>query len=169
SSSTSSPKPRSRRRVEIPTDRVDLVAPPDPESNLRPIIYASRPSWHQSSNSPYSADEFPSESDTKLQTKELEWRMRRERVDMMNHRFWAANNIQFQAQLARRLSFLPPPSDPSTERDIQRREDCLARFYADWQKSNHTKQMKWVLEWWTEVWAGIRAQAGIHLLRLSKR
>lgn len=62
---------------------------PDPLSNIRPILYASKPPTRPSANSPYSASEFPSSSgDAKLDNMELEWRLRRERVDLTNHRFW---------------------------------------------------------------------------------
>lgn len=92
----------SRRRRPVASEGDDLVAPyvpqaclrmckltarPDPESNIRPIIYGSTPSRTRSSNSPYSASEFPSTS-SRLNDLELEWRLRRERVDGMNHKFW---------------------------------------------------------------------------------
>lgn len=64
---------------------------PDPYSNIRPIIYASTPPSRGSNNSPYSTGEFPYAKDsTRLEDLELEWRLSRERVDMMNHRFWVS-------------------------------------------------------------------------------
>lgn len=66
---------------------------PDPQSNIRPIIYASTPNRSQSLNSPYFAGEFSANGvEGKLEMAELEWRLRRERVDMMNHRFWVSTN-----------------------------------------------------------------------------
>jgi hypothetical protein len=61
---------------------------PDPVSNIRPVIYASPPTRKRTPNSPYSTGEFPSSSESRLEEMELEWRLRRERVDAMNHRFW---------------------------------------------------------------------------------
>lgn len=60
-------------------------------SNIRPIIYGSTPSRKGSANSPYSATEFP----TGLNERELEWRLRRERVDGMNHKFWVSNSLAY--------------------------------------------------------------------------
>ncbi|WWC68849.1 uncharacterized protein I206_102785 [Kwoniella pini CBS 10737] len=172
SSSTSSPSTPRRRRsnANVPTSGVDLVAPPDPASNIRPIIYASKPSINPSTNSPYSASEFPTgSSDAKLENMELEWRLRRERVDLMNHRFWATTNLTFEAQKAHRLSLLPPASDPPTEEDERRREEALTQFYADWQIANQEKQIRWVKEWWREVWDGIKIQGKIYFLRALRR
>ncbi|WVF66838.1 hypothetical protein IAT40_001580 [Kwoniella sp. CBS 6097] len=169
----SSSRPRRRRSAyDAPISGVDLVAPPDPISNIRPIIYASKPRINPSTNSPYSASEFPtglSAGDVRLENMELEWRLRRERVDLMNHRFWATTNANFEAQKAHRLSLLPPASDPPTEEDDRRREDALTQFYADWQIANQERQIKWVKEWWREVWDGIRVQGRIYFLRASRR
>ncbi|KAK1920945.1 hypothetical protein DB88DRAFT_501619 [Papiliotrema laurentii] len=164
------PAPRRRRSETPPKTNVDLIAPPDPLSNIRPVIYASRSTRPPTKSSPYSAAEFPySEADASLQELELEWRLMRERVDMMNHRFWATTNAEFNAQLAHRLAALPTPSDPPSPADLKRREDCLAQFYADWQAANRQKQARWVREWWGEVWAGLRMQARVHLARLFRR
>ncbi|WWC87655.1 uncharacterized protein L201_002545 [Kwoniella dendrophila CBS 6074] len=166
-SSSSSSIPRRRRsNAEIPSSGIDLVAPPDPQSNIRPIIYASKPSINPSTNSPYSASEFPTgSSDARLENMELEWRLRRERVDLMNHRFWATTNLTFEAQKAYRLSLLPPPSNPPTQEDERKREDILTQFYADWQIANQERQIRWVKQWWREVWAGIKIQGKIYFLR----
>ncbi|WWC60068.1 uncharacterized protein I303_102631 [Kwoniella dejecticola CBS 10117] len=167
STATTHTTPRRRRiNAGAPLSGVDLVAPPDPASNIRPIIYASKPSINPSTNSPYSASEFPTGSrDAKLENMELEWRLRRERVDLMNHRFWATTNLSFEAQKAHRLSLLPAASDPPTAEDERRKEDALTQFYADWQIANQEKQIRWVKEWWREVWDGIRIQGKIYVLR----
>jgi len=165
-STSTGPSRRRRQPVSISESGVDLVAPPDPISNIRPVIYASPAPPRRSSNSPYSAGEFPySDGQARLQDLELEWRMRRERVDMANHRFWAATNLEFQAQLDRRLSMLPPAEEPPSADDIRRREDCLTQFYADWQIANRDKQAKWVKVWWREIWAGLKMQLRVHVAR----
>ncbi|RSH94458.1 hypothetical protein EHS25_004261 [Saitozyma podzolica] len=172
SSSSSPPSPtRPRRRraaSDLPIENVDLVGPPDPISNIRPVIYASTPSRRRTPNSPYSTGEFPAES-TRLEELELEWRLRQQRVDAMNHRFWASTNTSFNAQLQHRLSLLPPPSDPPTPQDIQRKEECLSQFYADWQAANRGRMGRWVREWWREVWAGLRMQGKIYVVRVLGR
>ncbi|WVQ73831.1 hypothetical protein IAR50_003412 [Cryptococcus sp. DSM 104548] len=172
SASASPTRPRRRsERSEEPAVGVDLVAPPDPVSNIRPIIYASKPATRPSANSPYSASEFPAGSygDARLDNMELEWRLRRERVDLMNHRFWASTNQSFNAQQQHRLSLLPPASDPPTAEDIRLREDCLTQFYADWQIANQDRQIRWVKEWWREIWEGLKIQARLYVLKAVKR
>ncbi|WVO17982.1 hypothetical protein L204_105680 [Cryptococcus depauperatus] len=161
---------RSSYRDDLPMTGVDLVAPPDPLSNIRPIIYASKFITRPSSNSPYSASEFPtSYSDSRLEDMELEWKLRRERVDLTNHRFWAAVNTEFEAQLSQRLSFLPPASDPPTPKDIKRKEDCLTQFYADWQIANQELQSRWVKEWWREIWEGLKIQTKLYVMKALRR
>lgn len=78
-------------------------------------------------------------------------------------------NSNFNAQLSHRLSLLPEPSDPPSELDLRRREDCLSQFYADWQIANRDSQLRWVKEWWREVWAGLRMQGKIYLVRAFRR
>ncbi|WVR04021.1 hypothetical protein IAU60_001020 [Kwoniella sp. DSM 27419] len=171
-SSSATPSRRRRSGSDTPTTGVDLVAPPDPLSNIRPIIYASKPSINPSTNSPYSAAEFPTGMDAgsaRLANMELEWRLRRERVDLMNHRFWASTNTSFEAQKAHRLSLLPSPSDPPTAEDDRRREDALTQFYADWQIANQERQIRWVRQWWREVWDGVWIQGKIYFLRAFRR
>ncbi|WVQ83585.1 hypothetical protein IAT38_005726 [Cryptococcus sp. DSM 104549] len=168
--SSFSSTPSRRRRNDLPTTGVDLVAPPDPLSNIRPIIYASKPATQPSTNSPYSAAEFPPiHGDVRLENMELEYRLRRERVDLMNHRFWANTNNEFNAQLALRLAQLPPASDPPSEEDIRRKEDVLTKFYADWQMANQARQIQWVREWWREIWEGLKVQTRLYVLRGLRR
>lgn len=78
-----------------------LTVSPDPVSNIRPVKYASAISRRQTPNSPYSVEEFPTASSrygagrgsgdaegSRAADLELEYRLRRERVDAMNHHFW---------------------------------------------------------------------------------
>lgn len=68
-----------------------------------------------------------------------------------------------------RLSLLPPPSDPPSEADIRRRDEALSRFYKDWQVSNQEAQIKWVREWWRELWIGLKTQGKIYYNRALGR
>ncbi|KAK4687435.1 apoptogenic protein 1, partial [Tremellales sp. Uapishka_1] len=170
SSPTTTTTSRRRRAERVNNgDDVDLVAPPDPYSNMRPVIYASTSTKRRSSTSPYSTSEFPSSIASNSGELELEWRLRRERVDAMNHRYWSAMNSEFNAQREHRLSLLPPASDPPSELDIRRTEDCLSQFYADWQIANRTKMGKWVKEWWREIWSGLKMQSKVYLSRGWRR
>ncbi|CAK9783517.1 hypothetical protein CC85DRAFT_287116 [Cutaneotrichosporon oleaginosum] len=159
----------SRRRQIVDTGDSDLVAPPDPLSNIRPVLYAAKRK-RRPSNSPYSAAEFPAEaagSAAQMRAHELElaFTMHRERVDMANHRFWAANNADFEAQREERLARLPPASDPPTAEDEARREAALTQFYRDWQIGTRARQEAWVRAWWRDVWDGIKLQARVSVAR----
>ncbi|BEI82398.1 hypothetical protein CcaverHIS002_0302660 [Cutaneotrichosporon cavernicola] len=167
SASTSAEPATPRRRQIIDTGDADLVAPPDPLSNIRPVLYAAK-RRRRPSNSPYSAAEFPAEaagSAAQMRAHELEltFTMHRERVDMGNHRFWAANNADFEAQREERLARLPPASDPPTPEDEARREAALTQFYRDWQIGTRGRQEAWVRTWWRDVWDGIKLQGRVYV------
>jgi hypothetical protein len=78
-------------------------------------------------------------------------------------------NTSFNRSKEYRLSLLPPASDPPTEADIRRRDEALSRFYKDWQVSNQEAQVKWVKEWWRELWIGLKTQGKIYYNRALKR
>lgn len=69
----------------LPT--ANYVGPPDPVSNIRPIIYndlgsttAGSPQQH-----PYSLDEFRNDSEDTL---EYQWKLQRQQLDAFNDAFW---------------------------------------------------------------------------------
>lgn len=103
----------------------DLVGPPSPRSNIRPIRYGSPfplsatqlsnsssdgdANGHSSSSSPvhpYSLNEFTSqfnllpstlvELKNKLTLEDLEWTLFRKRIDKMNEVFWATQSTAFE-------------------------------------------------------------------------
>ncbi|GAA6026728.1 hypothetical protein JCM8097_005818 [Rhodosporidiobolus ruineniae] len=106
----------------IPPSR-DLIGPPCPLSNLRPVYYAPLfPALHAAASStptnphPYSLAEFPTTSalssspsssrasakqqrlqrlQRTLHARDLEWRLTRYRLDAFNQDFWARMNTQF--------------------------------------------------------------------------
>lgn len=117
--------------------RFDLIGPPCPLSNLRPVYYAALfpplPTATPSYN-PYSLSEFPSSSlalDRKqqrlqrvkreLQSEDLEWRLTRYRVDAFNQDFWARTNTAFLLARDAYLDDNPSPADTPVD---------LAPFYA---------------------------------------
>lgn len=125
---------------QIPT--VDLIGPPDPLSNLRPIFYAPLfPSLHQSTSSPtgvhpYSLSEFPIPSTKQqlssqklekykllLNSEDIEWRLTRYRVDAFNQQFWSKTNTAFL--LARDSYILSNPNLIDSTAEID-----LSPFYA---------------------------------------
>ncbi|GMK58213.1 hypothetical protein CspeluHIS016_0502450 [Cutaneotrichosporon spelunceum] len=158
-----------RRRQIVDTGDGDLVAPPDPLSNIRPVLYAAK-RRRRPSNSPYSAAEFPAEAagspaQRRAHELDLAFTMLRERVDMSNHRFWAANNADFEAQREERLARLPPANDPPTAEDEARREAALSQFYRDWQIGTRTRQEAWVRGWWRDVWDLVKLQGRVYVAR----
>ncbi|PWN90723.1 hypothetical protein FA10DRAFT_122167 [Acaromyces ingoldii] len=128
------PRPRRRRRSSLTPEEeaslyrqggpTDLVGPPDPISNIRPVLYArlvarsSRPGGPPASNAnasnphPYSTSEFDSPSVGKgiwgrwaqqvgerLQEAELQLRLARMSGDGLTQRFWRDNNLRFGKDL----------------------------------------------------------------------
>ncbi|KAJ9125575.1 hypothetical protein QFC22_000537 [Naganishia vaughanmartiniae] len=157
---------------------VDLVGPNDPVSNIRPVHYASaqyNPSSAASaSTSPYSTSEFSNvdeEASDRVRADarigdDLEWRLRRERVDAKNHEFWAITNTLFQTHLDHRLQtqLPPPPAADSPEETItaynKAKDAVLTEFYRDWLEANKARQSRWIWQWWGdvrhEVWDGLK-------------
>jgi Apoptogenic protein 1 len=69
----------------VPT--ANYVGPPDPVSNIRPVLYndlssrtAESPQQH-----PYSLDEFRNDSEDTL---EYQWKLQRQQLDAFNDAFW---------------------------------------------------------------------------------
>ncbi|KAJ9109228.1 hypothetical protein QFC21_000557 [Naganishia friedmannii] len=150
----------------------------DPVSNIRPVHYASaqynRSSSASTSTSPYSTSEFTNveeEASDRVRADErigedLEWRLRRERVDAKNHEFWAITNTLFQTHLDHRLrTQLPPaPAADAPEETItaynKAKDAVLTEFYRDWLEANKARQSRWIWQWWGdvrhEVWDGLK-------------
>ncbi|KAI5451934.1 hypothetical protein NCC49_001234 [Naganishia albida] len=157
---------RQRHLSTKPTEptNVDLVGPNDPVSNIRPVRYAQSPTHASSSTSPYSTSEFTNVSspDTALADErigeDLEWRLRRERVDAKNHEFWTHLDHRLKTRL-------PPAPGPEAPPEVvsahnEARDQVLTDFYRDWLEANKARQSRWVWEWWGdirhEVWDGLK-------------
>jgi len=69
----------------IPT--VNYVGPPDPVSNIRPVLYndLSSTSGESPQQHPYSLDEFRNDSEDTL---EYQWKLQRKQLDAFNDAFW---------------------------------------------------------------------------------
>ena len=174
SAATAQPRRRGRTpslAASIPTQ--DLIGPPDPLSNLRPVFYAPLfPSLHQTSTSPtgihpYSLAEFPIRSSTKLSeeaaelqkfkrrlhSEDLEWRSTRYRLDAFNQDFWTRTNTAFlQARDAWLLA------NPTLNNSI---EPDLSPFYAQhladskYQYAQYNRQL-WKLQA-SLLWPAVKA------------
>ena len=63
----------------------NYVGPPDPVSNIRPVLYDDLgPTSLESPPHPYSLDEFGRDSDTL----EYQWKLQRQQLDAFNDAFW---------------------------------------------------------------------------------
>jgi hypothetical protein len=89
-----------RRLLHISAPRRDLVGPPHPISNIRPVIYSDRPPPPNARSHPYSLHEF----DPGVPDYEMHYRLEMSRMDEFNHQFWYDVRIFFFrrfSQLAR--------------------------------------------------------------------
>lgn len=71
------------RPLSISSPRYDLVGPPDPVSNLRPVIYDDAPVQSAPTSHPYSLKEFAGD------TREYQWKVQRQELGELNHKYWA--------------------------------------------------------------------------------
>jgi len=116
----------------------DYVAPPDPISNIRPILYDDPalvtlgPLRH-----PYSLNEFRDDSDTL----EYQWKLQRQQLDAFNDKFWRDSNTRFEVAKAAAMSSLSPHAT------AQQREERLGMFYRKWVLQEATRQVEYNAEW----------------------
>ena len=75
--------PRTLRALSTIVARHNLVGPPDPISNLRPVIYDDAlPPSVEGLPHPYSLAEFRGD------VREYQWKIHRQHLDAWNHAFW---------------------------------------------------------------------------------
>lgn len=66
------------------------VGPPDPVSNLRPVVYDDALPPAPDARHPYSLDEFSGD------VREYQWKMQRQELDAYNQAFWTDVRVQVQ-------------------------------------------------------------------------
>ncbi|KIY43429.1 hypothetical protein FISHEDRAFT_67937 [Fistulina hepatica ATCC 64428] len=144
----------SSRRFHLTSRRFDLIGPPDPISNLRPIIYEDDASAPQPAHTPhpYSLHEFHEPPETPFTAADLQWRLARRELDDFCQDFWFDSNLRFEAGKLAVLASLPGGTSTLD------RENALSEFYKQWvmQESPRT-------DWFTEEW---RRQS-LRVLRLE--
>jgi len=127
----------------------DLVGPPHPMSNLRPIIYAQPTGT--STEHPYSLGEFTGQ----VKDVDFQFRLARERQDAMNHTFWTGSNARFfagkQAAIDTVLS-APVTSSLSAEEKQHMVDDAVNAFYARWLRDESPAQRRYYTEWSRSNW-----------------
>lgn len=134
---------------------VNYVGPPDPVSNIRPVIYDDSPASTKLGH-PYSLKEFTGDT----QDHNLQWRLHRQQLDAFEHNFWAdvssclseiiykhlsaiysKSNTRFEAAKQIALSRLPESSPPLA------REHALSEFYREWLLQEARRQEAYTIEW----------------------
>ncbi|KAI0065381.1 hypothetical protein BV25DRAFT_1798454 [Artomyces pyxidatus] len=107
---------RAARLLHASAPRCDRVGPPDPISNIRPILYDDP--LPDSPRHPYSLSEFRGD------TRDYQWKLQRQQLDAWNHAFWTDSNTRFECGRAAALS--------RAEATPEAQERALADFYRDW-------------------------------------
>ena len=78
------------RTFHASTSHRDLVAPPDPISHMRPILYDDPPSQCPAPRlrHPYSLSEFKTGSGDDIYEYELQYKLLRQQLDSLHQSFW---------------------------------------------------------------------------------
>ncbi|KAF8503427.1 hypothetical protein F5888DRAFT_1792434 [Russula emetica] len=144
----------------VPT--ANYVGPPDPVSNIRPILYndlnstiAESPQHH-----PYSLDEFRNDS---LDTLEYQWKLQRQQLDAFNDAFWRDTNTRFEVAKAAVESGLPPHAT------AEQCEEHLGEFYKNWVLQEAPRQEEYDSEWRRRSMQEIKLAARVSYQKLKAR
>jgi len=120
-----------------------LIAPPDPISHMRPVIYddAPLPSPPSLLRHPYSLSEFMTGSQCQRGELELQLKLERQQLDAFHQNFWLDSNTRFEAAKNAILASLP---SSSIEFD---REKALSEFYKQWCMQEANRTSDYTKEW----------------------
>ncbi|KAI6128284.1 hypothetical protein EDD16DRAFT_678143 [Pisolithus croceorrhizus] len=156
------------RTLHVSARRQHLVGPNDPISNLRPIIYTDiqtppKAGPESKVNHPYSLEEFSDTSSSNLHALELEFKLKREELDALNHKYWTESNERFEAAKASVLSSLPPSATSET------REHALSEFYGMWVVQERERQEEYSNQWRRRNFENIVLAARVEYERLKRR
>ncbi|KAL5529618.1 hypothetical protein ACEPAG_5603 [Sanghuangporus baumii] len=175
-----------RRNIRTSSQKRALVGPPDPVSNLRPVIYdevESIPSLRKrrekgkegdsvaggentlslakrtqaTTSHPYQLDEFSGDP------LDYQWRLERSRLDAYNHAFWRDSNTRFETAKQAVLSSLPEDASPEA------REAALSEFYGKWLQQEHERLREYSNEWNRRNFGGIMLAARAAISQFRSR
>ncbi|KAG6900856.1 hypothetical protein C0993_009974 [Termitomyces sp. T159_Od127] len=152
----------------------NLVAPPDPVSHMRPIIYSDAPPPPAPSylRHPYSLDEFsPQERGEDLA---LQFKLQRQQLDDFHQHFWfdvrgslllmkpskssrMQSNTRFEAAKEAVLAGLPPAAPPLAK------ERALSEFYTHWYMQEAERTDAYTREWRARNSALIKLSARVQI------
>ena len=169
------------RHLHASLVRRHLVGPPDPISNLRPVIYDDAVPEHRTDvTHPYSLREFGGD------TREYQWKMQRQELDAHNHQFWKEvcvllveclsmpahrrdhsiplkSNTRFYAAKEAVLQSLPEETTP------EQREVTLSDFYRRWVAQERKRSDDYGEEWRRRNWAAISLGARVQYEKFVSR
>ncbi|KXN86873.1 hypothetical protein AN958_09468 [Leucoagaricus sp. SymC.cos] len=161
-----------RRFLHASASRKHLVAPPDPISHMRPIIYEdaptdpSKPSPPTLLRHPYSLSEF---SDTKGNDQasdlELQFRLLRQQLDTFHHNFWCPlqSNSRFEAAKDAILSSLPESAMTLDK------ENVLSEFHKQWVMQEKARTDAYTTEWRRRNWQLILLETRVRYQKFTSR
>ncbi|KAI0256835.1 hypothetical protein BJV78DRAFT_1384648 [Lactifluus subvellereus] len=144
----------------------DRVGPPDPVSNIRPVLYDDPVSTSaESSRHPYSLHEFRDDTDTNADTDTLEYqrKLQRQQLDAFNDAFWRDTNTRFEVAKAAAVN------DPSPHATAEQREERLGEFYESWVLQETTRQQEYNSEWRRRSMEEIKLATRVSYQKLKAR
>lgn len=163
-----------------------LIAPPDPISHMRPVIYddAPLPSPPSLLRHPYSLSEFMTDSQSRRGELELQLKLERQQLDAFHQTFWLdvrpiyfsfrgrshsssdwQSNTRFEAAKDAVLASMPSSSIAFD------REKGLSEFYKQWCMQEASRTSDYTKEWrkrnFSLILLGVRAACQIFTIRFS--
>jgi len=120
---------------------LELIGPPDPISNIRPVIVDSPARGPRRETHPYSLAEFGAKDEDDA---DLQWRIERERLNALNHVFWYDSNTRFMRGKQLVLDRLHAQAEQPTARE---KEAALSEFYSRWTVLESARQTAYTAEW----------------------
>ena len=161
----------------------DYVGPPDPVSNIRPVLYDDPAiTSAESPRHPYALDEFRDDS----HALEYQWKLQRQQLDAFNDAFWrdvrpsltlkplppkqvsyinhtVQTNTRFEAAKTAAVSGLLPHAT------AEQREERLSEFYKNWVLQEATRQEEYNSEWRRRSMQEIKLAARVSYQKLKER
>ncbi|KAF8610234.1 hypothetical protein BDV93DRAFT_550071 [Ceratobasidium sp. AG-I] len=129
-----------------------LVGPPDPVSNIRPVLRGTSTGDGIQIAHPYSVSEFSRSEVVGYSVLALHER----HLETLNHSFWTDVNTRFNAARQKILDSYPPASSPegATARDAALEAE-LAAFYRSWLSKEDVRFRAYTMQYYTEQVRGI--------------
>jgi len=158
-------RPSLIRLIHTSSRACNLVAPPDPVSHMRPIIYSDTPPPAPPSRirHPYSLTEFSTGSKKRREETALQFKLQRQQLDEFHQHFWFDSNTRFEAAKQAVLAGLPPSAT------VLDKEKTLSEFYKQWylQEAAHTDE--YTREWRRRNVVLIKLGVRVEFERLANR